>query len=165
RPRAAALAAWFDAHDRHDLAHEMYARLQLVGEAWLSLRAAKGEDEATRWARGLSLRPDAAPGLFAAGAYELLWAAFPDRDAGESVWTLRAPAVVSDAETAQRHGTDLKSQLGRVARSKEQYLARLMLGLEREPTLLQGKLAPGDLCDVAWAMGLAAQAREERLLA
>ena len=161
--RSAELAAWFDAHDRHDLAHEMYARLELVGEAWLSLRAAKGEDEATRWARSLSLREDAARGLFAAGAYELLWAALPD--AGESLWSLRAAAVVRDPEAARRHGAQVKARFDRVPRTKEQYLARLMLGLEREPALLQGKLGKGDLCQVAWALGLAAEGRDERMLA
>jgi tetratricopeptide (TPR) repeat protein len=163
--RARELAASFDAHGRHDVAHQMYARLQLVGEAWLSLEAAKGEDEANRWVKSLSLGSEAAPRFYAAGAWELLWAAIPEWRPSDSVWLLRAAAVVRDPETARRHGAEVRSHFAGEPKSNEQYLARLMLGLDRDAALLQGKLNGQDLCQVSWALGLAAQAREDLPLA
>jgi len=161
RSRAAAIPAWFDENGRHDVAHALYARLELVGEAWQSLRADKGDDAAARWVASLSLPPDAAPRFFAAGAFELLWGAFPERSTADTVWMLRAAAVARDAETARRHGAEVRAHFDRVARSKEEYLARVILGIDREAAQLRGKLGPADLCDVSWAFGLAAQARQD----
>ncbi|HTO09786.1 MAG TPA: tetratricopeptide repeat protein [Myxococcota bacterium] len=161
RPRAVALAASFDAHGRHDVAHEMYARLELVGEAWLSLKAAGSEDEATRWVKSLSLGSEAAPRYYAAGAWELLFGAIPEWRPSDSVWLLRAAAVARDPETARRHGAEVRSHFAGEPKSNEQYLARLVLGLDRDAALLAGKLSARELCQVSWALGLAAQGRED----
>jgi hypothetical protein len=163
--RAGALAASLEALGRHDAAFELYQRLDRIGDAWRSLSAAKGEDAAARWVRSLSPEPDAAPRFFAQGAYELLWAAFPARSPADSLWMWRAAAVARDADAARRHGADVLAWFDRVPKSKEQYLGRILLGLERDPPFLRGKLSRTDLCQVSWALGLAAQAREELPLA
>ncbi len=138
-------------------------RAELVGYAWLSLRAQKGEVEARRWAQSLAPSGypwDAAPHLIAARAYELLWDAYP-QDPGEYVWLLRADAVVRDPDTAARHGEQVRSHFARPGKSMDYFFARVALGLESGSEALARPVQKAALCQLAYYLGRAAQARGE----
>jgi hypothetical protein len=89
-----------------------------------------------------------------------LWDAYKV-DPGEYVWLLRADAVMRDPEMARRHGDEVRSYFARPGKSMDRFLARVTLGLESEDAVVQRPLAKTDLCQVAYYLGVAAQARGE----
>ncbi|MEX2206799.1 MAG: hypothetical protein WEF50_11280 [Myxococcota bacterium] len=137
---------------------------ELAG-AWRNLRALRGDEAARKWIR--ELRPDGypwdlAPHLFKAGAYELLWDAFPQAQPGEYVWLLRATAVALRPELAKIHGATLHEYFEDRAQRQDHFLGRVTLGLESADELLRLELGPNERCMLAFHLGVAAEARGDR---
>lgn len=83
----------------------------------------------------------------------------------EYVWLLRADAVTRDPELDRLHGAETREYFAQPASSKDQYLGRLLLGLKSEWKPWEGKLASVDRCQVAYVLGVIAQAHGDLALA
>ena len=140
---------------------------ELAG-AWRNLRALQGDEAARKWIR--DLRPDGypwdlGPHFFDAGAYELLWDAFPQAQPGEYVWLLRATAVALRPELAKIHGATLREYFEDSKPRQDYFLGRVTLGLESSDELLRLELGPNERCMLAFHLGVAAEARGDQALA